>query len=79
MKHSAAMKTSDREDILRSQNSKSGRGEEEDDEIRVLIDARRTIKREDKERIKEVSKKIKQCIRDKKSSRRQERIQCILR
>ena len=32
MKHSSAKKTSDRQDILRSQNNKNGRGEEEDDE-----------------------------------------------
>ena len=74
---SAAKKTSDREDILRSQNNTNGRGEEEDDEIMTLIDARRKIKREGKERIKEESKKIKQCIRTRKSSRRQERIQRI--
>ena len=47
--------------------------EEEDEEIMALIDERGKTKKYDKERLKEVSKKIKKCIRDKKRSIRQEK------
>ena len=79
MKHSAAKKTSDREDILRSQNNKNGRGEEEDDEIIALIDARRKIKREGKERKKRSEHKDQTVHQGQKNSRRQERIQRIFK
>ena len=46
------------------------RKEEEDEELLALIRERKAIKKEDKERIREVSKKIKKCIRDKKRSER---------
>ena len=55
----AAAKKSSKEDILRSQNNEHRK------EIVALIDERRRIKKDDKERVKEVSKEIKECIRDK--------------
>ena len=39
--------------------------ESSDDEIKRLIKERRTIAREDKQQLKEVSKRIKKCIRNK--------------
>ena len=44
----------------------------------ALIQESRTTKEDDKERIREVSKKIKKCIRDKKRSERQQKIQKLL-
>ena len=52
--------------MLRSQNIIKEQNEEKDDEIRVLIAERRNIRKEDKEHMKNVSKMIKKCIRDKK-------------
>ena len=49
--------------------------EDEEKEILALIRERKTTKKEDKERIREVSTKIKKCIRDKKRSERQQKIQ----
>ena len=54
----AAKKKSDREDILRSQNNENCKSEEEDEEMMALIDEVRKIKKDDIERLKEVSKKI---------------------
>ena len=48
--------------MLRSQNNKKDQVEEEDDEIKALIEERRNIRKEDKEQMKHVSKKIKKCI-----------------
>ena len=64
------------EDVLRSQNNNNCTSEE-DDEIMAHIDERRKIKKEDKELLEEVSKKIKKCIRDVKRFRRQAKIQNI--
>ena len=47
-------------------------------EIRRLIEERRTTPREEKQRLKEVSKQLRKCIRDKKRAKRQEEIQRIL-
>ena len=59
----AATKTTKNEgDMLRSQNNKKDQVEEEDDEIKALIEERRNIRKEDKEQVKNVSKKIKKCI-----------------
>ena len=55
------------------------RKEEEDEELLALIRERKTIKKEDKERIREVSKKIKKCIRDTKRSERLGKSQEILK
>ena len=49
-----------------------------DDEIKRLIKERRTIAREDKQQLKEVSKRIKKCIRNKTRAKRKEAIQQIL-
>ena len=49
-----------------------------DEEILTLIRERKTIKKEGKRQICEVSKKIKKCIRDKKRTKKQEKIQKIL-
>ena len=47
----------DREGILRSQNNKTWTSEE-DEEIMALIDERRKVNEEDKERLKEVRRSI---------------------
>ena len=49
-----------------------------DPEIRRLIEERRCTPKEEKQRLKEVSKCIKKCIRDKKKVKRQRVIQRIL-
>ena len=49
-----------------------------DAEIRRLIEERRCTPKEEKQRLKEVSKCIKKCIRDKKRVKRQQAIQRIL-
>ena len=49
----------------------------EDIEIRRLIEDRRSTPKEEKQRLKEVSKCIKKCIRDKKRMKRQQNIQRI--
>ena len=51
----------------------------EDNEILVLIQERKTTAKHDKERIRDISKKIKNCIRDNKRRTRQEKIQKILK
>ena len=43
-------------------------------EILTLMNERRSINKEDKERLREVNKKIEKCIRDKKKPRRQQKI-----
>ena len=50
----------------------------DDVEIRRLIEQRRNTPKEEKQRLKEVSKRIKKCIRDKKRMKRQQDIQRIL-
>ena len=42
-----------------------------DDEIKRLIKERRTIAREDKQQLKEVSKRIKKCIRNKTRAKKE--------
>ena len=49
-----------------------------DAEIRRLIELRRSTPKEEKQRVKELSKSIKKCIRDKKRVKRQQEIQKIL-
>ena len=51
---------------------------EKDKEIRALVQERKTIAKHEKERIREVNKKIKKCITDNKRKTRQEKIQKIL-
>ena len=46
--------------------------------MQALIKERKTIDRKNKERLKEVSKKINQSIRDRKRTKRQEKIQKLL-
>ena len=50
----------------------------EDVEIKRLIEERRNAARGEKQHLKVVSKQIRKCIRDKKRSKRQEKIQRIL-
>ena len=50
----------------------------EDVEIRRLIEERRNTATGEKQHLKEVSKQKRKCIRDKKESKRQEKIQRIL-
>ena len=52
---------------------------ETDKEILALIQERKAIAKHEKERIREVSKKIKNCIRENKRRTRQEKIQKILK
>ena len=49
-----------------------------DAEIRRLIELRRSTPKEEKQRVKELSKSIKKCIRDKKRVKKQQEIQKIL-
>ena len=51
---------------------------EKDEKNRALIQERKTIVKHEKDRIREISKKIKKCIRDHKRMKRQEKIQKIL-
>ena len=51
---------------------------DKDEEILVLIHERRTTKKDEKERFREVSKKIKKCIREKKEDDKTRTIQKIL-
>ena len=51
---------------------------EEDVEIRRLIEERRNTHQEEKQRLKEVSKCLKKCIRDRKRMKRQQDIHRIL-
>ena len=51
---------------------------EKDEKIRALIQERKTTAKHEKERIREISKKIKKYIRENKRTKRQERIQKIL-
>ena len=51
---------------------------EKDERIRALIQERKTTAKHEKDRIREISKEIKKCIRENKRRKRQERIQKIL-
>ena len=51
---------------------------EKDERIRALIQERKTTGKHRKDRIREVSKEIKKCIRDNKRMKRQAKIQKIL-
>ena len=53
-------------DTLRPQDNESEKAERGDDEIKRLSEERRGIAKGDKQQLKEVSKRIKKCIRDKK-------------
>ena len=61
--------------MTRSQERKAEKG---DEEIKRLIEERRHIARGNKQHMKEVSKKIKKCIRGKKRARMRENFQRIL-
>ena len=51
---------------------------EKDERIRALVQERKTTAKHEKDRIRELSKEIKKCIRDNKRTKRQEKIQKIL-
>ena len=51
---------------------------EKDEKFRALVQEKKTIAKHEKDRIREISKKIKKCIRDNKRMKRQEQIQKIL-
>ena len=74
----AAAKKKNQKHRRHAEANENDKAEKEDDEIKRLIEERRSIAEGDKQRLKEVSKKIKKCIRDNKRSRRQEKIQRIL-
>ena len=57
-------------DTLRSQDNDNEKPEERDDEFRGLIEEKRCITKGDKQWLKEVSKRIKKYIRDKKKTRK---------
>ena len=58
--------------------SEAKEAKDKDEEILALIQERRTIKKDERERIREVSKKIKKCIREKKEDCKARKIQKIL-
>ena len=64
--------------MSRPQENKHEKTNEGDDEIRRLIEERRNTVEGDKHHLKELSKKIKKCIRDRKRTKRQEKTQRIL-
>ena len=68
-----AKKTGDR-----SQNNENEKIKDGDDEIRSLIEERRSIAKGDRQQLREVSKTIKQCISDRKKNKKQDKIQRIL-
>ena len=51
---------------------------EKDERIRALVQERKTTAKHEKDRIRELSKEIKKCIRDNERTKRKERIQKIL-
>ena len=57
---------------------KNGEVPSEDVKIRKLIEKKRNTATRDKQHLRKVSKQLRKCIRDKKRSKRQERIQRIL-
>ena len=76
----AAAATDAQKEAAATDEAASGKKEavDKDEEILAFIHERKTIKKDEKERIREVSKKIKKCIREKKRTARQEKIQNIL-
>ena len=64
--------------MSRSQENKNEKTNERDEAIRRLIEERRNIVKGDKHQLKDLSKKIKKCIRDSKRTKRQEQILWIL-
>ena len=73
-------KKKQREEMLwsDSQENKNENISERDDEIRSLVDERRNIAKGEKHELKELSKRIKKCTRERKRAKRQEKIQQIL-
>ena len=67
-----------RKKARQQQQKRLKRSPREDAEIRRLIEERRSTPKEEKQRLKELSKCIKKCIRDKKRVNRQQLIQRIL-
>ena len=61
------------------QKVEAKKAESSDDEIKRLIKERRTIAREDKQQMKEVSKRIKKCIRKKQEQKGKRRYSRSLR
>ena len=64
--------------MSRSQENNNEKTSETDDEIRKLVEERRNTAKEEKYLLKELSKRIKKYIRERKRSNRQEKIQRIL-
>ena len=62
----------------RSQNSKNEKINDGDDDIRKLIEERRNTAKGDRHQLKELNKRIEKCIRERKRTKRQEKIQRIL-
>ena len=70
-----------RETIVTTKNDDkdpTARKGQKDEEIRALIEERRTTDKKYKERLKNISEKIKKRIRDNKKAKRQNKIQHIL-
>ena len=66
-------------DMPSSHNSKNEKIKEGDDEIRRLNEERKSILKGDRHQLREGSKRIKKCIRDRKRSKRQERYSGFLK
>ena len=64
--------------VPRSQNNKNEKINDGDDETRKLIEERRSTAKGDRHQLRELSKRIKKCIRDRRRTKRQEKIQQIL-
>ena len=67
----AKRKSKEKRNYARSQEKKSEKTRERDDEIRRLVEERRNTAKRDKHRLKELSKRIKKCIGDRKRTKRQ--------
>ena len=69
-----------REEMLcrRSQENKNEKTSERVDEIRSLVEERRNTAIVETHKLKELNKRIKKCIRERKRVKRQENIQHIL-
>ena len=53
------------------------RADKNEDEIKALIKERRDVDKKDNDKARDVSKRIKKCIRDRKRMKRQEKVQKI--
>ena len=57
--------------MSKSQENKNEKTSEGDEEIRRLVEERRNTTKDEKHKLKELSKRIKKCIRERKRAKRQ--------